>query len=132
MKQVVWIGLILLLVSCEKDKMEAPVFYFGAENKFYHEITYRSQDQDIAISTEVISDSRCPINAYCVWQGEAKVAVALQDESLHLTVLSTYDNQVDTINNIRLELVDVEPYPESGNDIELCEKTVTLRIDKVN
>lgn len=68
--------------------------------------------------TKVESDSRCPMNAVCIWEGDAAVALRFEqggrtvDVTLHTSpkggVVST------TIGGVELSLIGLTPYPVAG------------------
>ncbi len=131
MKRLFWVVLGMVLISCNKENERILTFSFGAETSFIQEADYSSEDRTLEIEVEVISDSRCPLNAQCVWQGEAEVKVEIENGITSEVILSTYDNHVDTVRNTRLELISVDPYPEQDKNIPLSSKIVTLVIEVV-
>ncbi|MFT3751643.1 MAG: hypothetical protein QM800_01810 [Paludibacter sp.] len=64
----------------------------------------------------VLNDSRCPIGAVCVWEGNAQVRFDLKTEgNYHYTFnLNTHRSfrQDTLIRGIRFKLIDVLPYPD--------------------
>lgn len=78
--------------------------------------------QDVSVQfTKVVEDSRCPANVVCVWMGNARVelqfrglrAVAFPPESLNTN--QSVGKQAVTHRYVRVELVNVEPYPGLGS-----------------
>jgi hypothetical protein len=84
---------------------------------------------------EVTSDSRCPINALCVWAGEAVVIIRVVDEigssryELHTTDAS---RKFAWHRNIRIEVVDLQPYPFSGRPIDPAEYRATFKASRAD
>jgi hypothetical protein len=79
---------------------------------------------------EVTSDSRCPIHAICVWAGDAVVAISLLDgigSSRHELHTSDASRRSATHRNVRIEVVDLQPYPFSGQPVDLPEYRATFR-----
>ena len=132
MKKIVVLFVSLFILSCEKNDPENPTFSFGQNMLFGYEVTYDALGDEIHITAALMNDSRCPANADCIWQGSAVVTIALETDRLHLLELNTYDNPADTIDNISIELVSVEPYPVLGDDVELSEKEITLKVERIN
>jgi hypothetical protein len=60
-----------------------------------------------------VNDSRCPLEALCIWQGMAEVEIeANVDGGATQTVkLSTLDQEAEQVGDYSLKLVTVEPYP---------------------
>jgi hypothetical protein len=77
----------------------------------------------------VVGDSRCPIDAMCVWAGDAVVrihvasGVGRADRDLH-----TEDMQPVTFDDVEVRLVELTPYPFSGHTTELRDYRATLRV----
>ncbi len=132
MKRIVVLLVTLFIFSCEKNDPENPTFNFGQNMLFAYEVTYDALGDDMHITAALMNDSRCPANADCIWQGSAVVAIALETDRLHLLELNTYDNPADTVDNISIELVSVEPYPVLGDDVELSDKEITLKVERIN
>jgi len=79
----------------------------------------------------VPADSRCPIDAVCVWMGDAQVVLemagmreVLRRETLH----TNGEPKAVEFENYRVELVDVAPARSSDRDIPQREYSVRLRI----
>ncbi|MEP7141902.1 MAG: hypothetical protein ABI707_03475 [Ferruginibacter sp.] len=111
--------ILLAYVSCKKqpgpvnEKNYAP--HYIALNK------YQPVNMDGEILTcsldSVIQDSRCPVNATCVWQGVAVARFKISRKNIQNTItLATfkfgeYDTNT-TVAGFKIELINVSPYPE--------------------
>ena len=66
----------------------------------------------------VISDSRCPSDVVCVWQGAAiaKFVFTRHSETHVLTLatisMGTYFRRDTTLSGYKIEFLDLSPYPE--------------------
>jgi hypothetical protein len=82
----------------------------------------------------IINDSRCPIEANCIWTGNAEVRLDLIIEGnyRHVFVLNTNnDYKVDTIiDNIRYRLVGLLPYPKINLSIKQKDYKVKIMTEK--
>jgi hypothetical protein len=79
----------------------------------------------------VLEDSRCPVNADCVWAGNAKVAldvVGAQGRSETITLNTELEPRTARVGSFELRLISLAPRPELGVPIPMREYTVTLRI----
>jgi hypothetical protein len=77
----------------------------------------------------VEADSRCPRDVTCVWSGDAVVAVALgagEDADL-LRLHTNLEPKAATAQGLRVELVELSPYPVSAAKIPPGDYRVTLR-----
>lgn len=67
---------------------------------------------------ELISDSRCPVNAMCIWEGAAVAAFTFTEGGRsHRFSLSTSNlpgpEKTDTvIAGYKIKLINIEPYPQ--------------------
>ena len=78
----------------------------------------------------VTEDSRCPVDATCVWQGEAKAQLAIEISRVSSQVtLVIGDNTI--AGGYRVTLVRVEPRPSSTAPIAAGDYRATLKIDKI-
>jgi hypothetical protein len=77
----------------------------------------------------VIDDSRCPMNARCVWEGNAKIAVQLGDLSAPTFELNTSDRFATRggLFDHDVVLVRLEPTPMTGEKVE--KYVATLRVE---
>lgn len=83
----------------------------------------------------VISDSRCPTAAECVWAGEAElqfIASRANDSILFNLINSGQHFGQDTILfDLHIKLAEVIPYPDVSKRIVLKEYKAKLIIDKI-
>lgn len=80
---------------------------------------------------QVASDSRCPLQAYCVWAGDAEVLLEIAprdgdpvEETLH-TDPGTGPQRV-VLDRYELVLLDLRPYPEVPGGIATKDYRVVL------
>jgi len=80
---------------------------------------------------EVSGDSRCPADVFCVWAGDATVQVraldtgAAVDYSLHTGDSS---RAAATHRQLRIELLQLAPYPFSSRTIPQDDYRATLKV----
>jgi len=103
-----------VLLSCSKTK-EKDDFLAITKCK---DFTVNTQKVNVCFDN-VISDSRCPTGGICIWEGCGVVALKITiGAELHTIQLSTLQRGVlqfpsndTTINNVKIELQDLTPYP---------------------
>jgi hypothetical protein len=76
-----------------------------------------TRDQSVQLTyVRLVSESRCPANAICVWQGDA--AVQLRAEAVGAAVDTTIHTALEpktlTVGGNSVSLLEVQPYPGSG------------------
>jgi hypothetical protein len=84
---------------------------------------------------EVISDSRCPQGATCVWAGEASCLTEISDsEATYRKVLTqsglSGPSQTD-FKNYGITF-DLKPYPQVGKEVKSEDYRLQLEINKVS
>jgi hypothetical protein len=78
---------------------------------------------------KVIEDSRCPMNARCIWEGNAKIAVQLGDLSAPTFELNTserFPTRAGLFDH-DVVLVHLEPTPMTGEKV--TKYVATLRVE---
>lgn len=97
--------------------------------------TARIAGENVRITfTRVKEDSRCPKDVECVWEGQAVVDVKVvkDDQDLGSLELTSRAGQeklaVQYIDSLAIKLVDVMPYPRSGQSIDPAAYTITLLV----
>jgi len=85
--------------------------------------------------TDVREDSRCPSDVFCVWEGQATIALKITKDKKELrefTLTSRGGEPVTkTFDGYSIKLVSVEPYPTSTDKLEKDDYVVTLAISSV-
>ena len=78
---------------------------------------------------EVIEDSRCPVNAECFWEGNAKVKILVGEEEYVLTLGKLLEGDVNSValgDGLSLRVVEITPYPDSEQDGRPYEVTLIV------
>ncbi len=82
----------------------------------------------------VTNDSRCPIDAICVWAGNAiaRVGVALGTGPTTLHELNTTLDPRDLVAGVwRFTLVELQPYPLASQPVRADAYVASVRIQRV-
>jgi hypothetical protein len=110
------IVLFITFVSCDKPIEENQ--YRLPFIELYHCADTNVNGRTIRLCFDsLVSDSRCPLNANCVWMGEATVKLSLQAEGEKRSFnLSTFNHPPafrsdTTVSGYRIKLRSVTPYP---------------------
>src|SRR5882672_6683573 len=83
---------------------------------------------------QVVDDSRCPVGALCVWQGDGAVVIEvapLNGDSKQDTLHTTLDPRSIPVGRAELVLVKLEPYPGTPGPIAPGDYVVTLATQAV-
>jgi hypothetical protein len=82
--------------------------------------------------TGVGEDSRCPIDAVCVWQGNAAAELRVSDgrgAPAAIELNTTLEPQAAETHGVRLTLLEVQPAPRAGVPTEPASYTVKVRVE---
>ena len=117
----------------KKQNINTLVLNDTIEQKF-NEIIYNF-DNDFRIQLDsVITDSRCPIGADCVWEGNAEIKFELIIEGNYQYLFDLNTNsqfQADTlIKGFRFKLIRVLPYPKIDEVLEKEDYKVEIVVNE--
>jgi hypothetical protein len=125
------------LLGCEEEK-PCLGFLFGEplEIGFGETIVHCSEDVSISF-VDLLSDSRCPMNVVCIWEGmvEIKVSMTIRGNQSVFS-LSSSPGFGEKIPNSRLidgyfvKLENVLPYPVAGSNVKDKDRVVVLSVKK--
>lgn len=79
-------------------------------------------NNDISITfVKVNNDSRCPINANCIWAGNAEINLLVKtpNEEKSVVVNSSLKPNSFFVDKLLIELLEVNPYPNSNDHIKM-------------
>jgi len=110
-------------LSADHGARSAPVT-LGVGDKF------ELPDGSLLQSVELIQDSRCPADAFCVWQGEALLQFELDGLSFRRTFTGP-DDAVTVVDGWAIQVLDVQPYPLASVPHDPADAEVTLRVYSV-
>ena len=90
-------------------------------------------DQGLLIKFVNMTDSRCPSDVTCIWQGQAKLLLNIKMNNKdfgNFTLISGNDKKLtsQTFDHYYVQLMKVEPYPISTKNIHLSDYVVTLKL----
>ena len=120
---------LLLATACDEKSPIAPTVPLNQE--FTLAPGQASTVDTTSVRVEfmrVSGDSRCPADAICVWGGDALVHIRVSDGSSVEYELHTGDQSRAAVTHggIRLELVNLQPYPFSSRTIAPEDYRATL------
>ncbi|HLA73373.1 MAG TPA: hypothetical protein VK624_17825 [Steroidobacteraceae bacterium] len=104
--------LLLVLASCAAIPPARPPVKIGEEFTLALGESVGIEQKNVIVKFEkVIEDSRCPMNARCVWEGNARIALRASDavERRYELNTSTRFNTREKIADFVIELRRLEP-----------------------
>lgn len=93
--------------------------------------TTEIKSEQLSITLKDISDSRCPKNVTCIWEGEVTVTLNITkglEKSSLLEIKTSKSNSVD-FGTYSLTLASTEPYPEESIEITKEQYVITLLVE---
>ena len=136
MKQLSFIAFIIFLLSaflysgCELFQRDCYCSNYAAEELTLNDTVelkyselYCNSEHEFRLSFDSLSDGRCPIGAYCIWEGTASVKLHVQQSGEKITSFWLYSHNSllndTTVNGLHFEWIDLLPYPEVDKDYVL-------------
>jgi hypothetical protein len=116
----------LINLACNKEKNNIKEFFFNLNDTIiigYAETKYNYEYQISITMDSVLNDSRCPVDAECIWQGNAAVRFIFSENSNKKQfVLNTFNRDRffngDTLAyGFRIRLLNLMPSPYSNKKI---------------
>lgn len=107
--------MLIFLVGCKKDdnKNDDSAFLNTIELKVGDCTT--SFDNSYICFDSVLNDSRCPIGATCIWEGNAVIKVDFtkngKKHGINLNTIPSFQTDT-TIDNLNISLMELNPYPD--------------------
>lgn len=128
----------VVLWSCEKEPLEGENKSLVLKQKVelnVGECASGSSDLSICIDS-VSSDSRCPSDVVCIWEGNAAVNVSFtMNGTVHHLTLNTNNSDNfpsdTTIKQYHITLTDLTPYPISTTTINQGDYKASLIVDEL-
>jgi len=97
--------------------MNQSVFYDGYEIMF----------------SEVVEDSRCPIDVTCIWEGRVSIKLDVRNEKkIQEIILTMGERATSNFDLYGVDLIEVSPYPISTRNISVEEYSATINIFNIN
>ena len=106
---------IVFGVSGDQENPKSKITAQGEKNNSFEiEFDKIIQYKDLTIKFREIEDSRCPLDVTCVWEGQAKITLQVFQGSNELTITFVTGEKISAdINQYKINLIDILPYPSS-------------------
>jgi hypothetical protein len=129
-----WVGagLMSVLVSCSSSPTAPSV---EPLREFVLEVGHAAQVSGTGLRVQferVLSDSRCPADAFCIQAGDAEVAVTVTRGGHSMETLSLRTDGAESraaLGDWVLSLTKLDPYPQSGRSILPDDYKASFRVD---
>jgi len=101
--------------------------------KYGQELTVKGEGLRVTFAS-LLDDSRCPINATCVWEGDAEILIGVRRANAEESQIALHTNQkfsqAGTYRQYVIRLVALDPYPRADVENKESDYTATLLIKK--
>lgn len=119
--------------KCYCKNYEDPVIRSDETAGLSFGTTYCCPDNRFRLTFDSLyGDGRCPIGMYCIWEGNARVHFTLEDKKDGTSefILNTFSGELTdtTIHGVRIELLNLEPYPAVDVDYKPSDYTAIVHI----
>jgi hypothetical protein len=88
--------------------------------------------QELQIKIVNLTDSRCPSDVTCMWQGQAKILIDIYKNRQNLEnfslILNDKNLEARSFDHYSIQLIKVDPSPISTEKIQLPDYDVTLKL----
>lgn len=122
---VMLILLCTLFVGCNGSTSIEPTFGEAFKIKNGETLTFENEKLELTFE-ELLEDSRCPEGATCVWAGNARIMLRVNDLE---TELNTYlDPKITDLSEYTVELISLNPYPKINDRINIQDYTAELMV----
>ena len=124
--------IVFFFVSCDKEPVSLNENYIPV-NKCQ---SYNQDGEKLTLCLDsIVQDSRCPINAVCIWQGVAVARFTVDtknnDHVIELATAPLLQYKKDTIvAGFKIELINIAPHPEMGKPLNYDEYVAEVKVSK--
>jgi hypothetical protein len=134
MRLVVVVLCLFAVTACDEANPVGPTVGLNERFTLAPEEIATVRDANVSVQfVSVTGDSRCPADAICIQGGDAVVHIRVVDGSaLSSYELHTGDSSRATVTHkqVRIALVEVQPYPFSSRTIAPGEYRATLTVSR--
>ena len=125
---------LLMATACDEQVPVGPTVALNQRFTLAPGETATIEDVDLHVQfVEVTGDSRCPADAVCIQGGDALVHIRVLDGGTSSSYqLHTGDSSRATVTHkqVRIGLVELQPYPFSSRTIAPSEYRATLTVSR--
>lgn len=124
--------ILLLAASCHQDSVR--VLDIPLSQEFTLKLGERASIDNANLVIrfiDVIEDSRCPINARCIWEGNGKISLEMQKpdaEKVTVRVNTSLQPQTAVYDAYEILFKQLRPEPVAGSEIKPEDYRATLLV----
>jgi hypothetical protein len=123
-------ALVLALLACESTETRGDVS-LGTEFSLAPGQSALAGDDGLRVTfVSVVEDSRCPMDAICVWAGQVVIEARAGRDGRDGEARLLKPEESAAVDGFRLTLVRVEPYPASAEPTPPSRYRATFVVDR--
>jgi len=133
MRPVLLLLCLLVATACDEKSPVGPTVTLNERFTLAPGEAATVQDVNLRVQfVEVTGDSRCPADAVCIQGGDALVHIRVLDGARSPYELHTGDSSRATVTHkqVRIGLVELQPYPFSSRTIAQSDYRATLTVTR--
>jgi hypothetical protein len=127
------VAIVFAFVSCNKE--ELPISENFIPINTCQSYTVDSKKLTLCLDS-IIDDSRCPVDAVCIWQGMGVARFKLNAENMdHIITLATlkfaHYNRDTTIAGFKIELINLSPQSKVNKPVSYKDYVAEVNVTKL-
>lgn len=143
MKNIWFLLLFFIVASCQEAPTDVSdqIINKSFELGIGESVTIKPDNVQVRFDT-VISDSRCPTNVFCLWEGESQIKISLIKSRTaiiygeipirgYVTITDTCCHKYIDINGYRITLMQLDPYPQHPIPNDYTKYRATLLVNRI-
>lgn len=126
---------LLIFTSCKKEADLSNLY--GVELDYNYTVTIKPHDFQVHFN-KILEDSRCPINAFCAWEGRLKIEVITISDGLEKAYEFSTNGpkHLDTIfvhgtKRFHFEISEINPQSVAGSPILLEDYNIEFNLETI-
>ena len=133
MKKYLLLLMALVLVSCldfmsnSPDEKEEEVFLNQSKYEIQFGETINTQNIGKVTFTDMLEDSRCPIDVECFWEGNLKISLEIDGKKYELN--TALEPKSIVVNDLKISIYDALPERISTIENKKEEYRITLIVE---
>jgi hypothetical protein len=119
----IWPAVFIFLMTAGCEKIEIGEPFTCATGKAYQ------VEDGLSFSIDSINDSRCPVGLLCFWTGDVSLYFNINQNNQRTdTLIYMLTRNPFTIDGYTWRILEVNPYPEAGREINPSDYRVKMVI----
>lgn len=128
MKRLAFFVVLFLFIGCNNNVTSIQTAKLNQKFKIKYGQEVQIVREGFTVKLDSVMDSRCPIDAECVWAGNARVVLSVDHTSISLN--SALEPKEGSFRNYKFEMISLTPQPSLKNPVSLKDYVAELIVTK--